>query len=480
MQEIKDKRSYTGKHFDKGDGSFVLRDFTKDIHYFNKFGLGDGEKRMREIDNTLQWDDVRKGWFFQFHNFQPFIPEYADEWAEFRDVFEDKDQSISYRPRCSHVKGRLVPSIEGITDVNAVIYDDAFGEGFDLMYHFIGNFMVKTVRIREGFKPTEDVSFDFGIRLSDPTMKVIRAYDNGDEYELDITKPKTFDSARTTKFEKRDIQNKDPKKKYDTVLREFRVWDSSDNIRTEIIQVDFNIDEEGVFFRKHIPATFLAKSEGDVLTDTTSSYGMTSNSNQVVKDAYGGTYLSGHDAAVGDAVYTAYYNGNNNMIHNTDGGTVWFVRRGQYEFTGTSGIGAGKVVSACDFYIKTAGSGAGDDDGDTVVLLDNTNNANINVPLVTEDFDDFGSTSIGEEDNTTFFNANAYNSIALTDFNAINMTGTTLIGIRFKNDIDSVEPTGSNVLRVVESTTPLSGTYIEVTYADAPAGGQNSNFLGIM
>lgn len=479
MQEINDKRTYTGKHFDNGDGSFTLRDFTKDIHYFNKLGLGDGEQRMREIDNTLQWDDVKKGWFFQFHSFQPFIPEYADEWAEFRDVFQEKDQSISYRPRCSHVKGRLVPSIENITDVNAVIYDDAFGEGFDLMYHFIGNFMVKSVRIRDGFKPTEDVSFDFSIRLSDPTMKVMRAYDNGDEYELDITKPKTFDSARTTKFEKREIKDKDPKKKYDTVLREFRVWDSSENIQTEIINVDFDIDEEGVFFRKHITAEFLAKSIGDVLTDTTTSYGMTSNSNQVVKDAYGSTYLSGHDAAVGDAVYTAYLNGNNNMIHNTKSGSIWFVRRGQYEFTGTSGIGSGMVVSACRFYLNTASSGGGDDDGDSVVLLDNTNNANLNNPLVTEDFNDFGSTSIGERDNTVFYNAGAFNYIDLTTFAAINMTGTTLIGIRFKNDIDSVAPTGSNVLRVVESTTPLSGTYIEVTYAAAPAGG-NSNFLAIM
>ena len=105
MIELKDKRTYTAKHFKKEDGKFVMDAHVGHIHYFNKLGVGDGEKRFREINWTLQWDEKRRGWYFEFHNFHPFIPEYSDEWVEFRDLFEDKDQTIKYKAICSRIKG---------------------------------------------------------------------------------------------------------------------------------------------------------------------------------------------------------------------------------------------------------------------------------------------------------------------------------------------------------------------------------------
>ena len=161
MFEILDKRNYNSKTFDNENGSESLMVSTGQLHYFDKLD----SKRFREIDWTLHFDDIKRGWYFNYHSFRPFIPEYSDGWVEFRDLFDDKDQITSFRGVCSRVKGRLVQSkdigLEKETDWNCVIYDDAFGEGFDYIIYFKRRTLKKVVRIREGFNPHIDINFDY-------------------------------------------------------------------------------------------------------------------------------------------------------------------------------------------------------------------------------------------------------------------------------------------------------------------------------
>jgi hypothetical protein len=95
--ELRYKRNHNSKTLDNENGSFQLDAHIGHIHYFNKLGIGDSNNDFRGIDWTLSWDDVRRGWYFQYHSFHPFIPEYADEWVEFRDLYQGKDQTIRLR-----------------------------------------------------------------------------------------------------------------------------------------------------------------------------------------------------------------------------------------------------------------------------------------------------------------------------------------------------------------------------------------------
>ena len=170
MNELKQERKYNSKTFLNDTGSKTLEAHCGHIHYFNKLGVGDSKDDFRSIDWKLQWDDIKRGWYFQYHNFQPFLPEYADGWVEFRDLYEGKDQTIKYKARCEHIKGRLVnPENIGLkkaTSVNCVIYDDAFGKGYDYILYFTRSELKKVIRVRNEFKKTEtDLNFDFQIGL---------------------------------------------------------------------------------------------------------------------------------------------------------------------------------------------------------------------------------------------------------------------------------------------------------------------------
>jgi hypothetical protein len=113
-------------------------------------------------------------------------------------------------------------------------------------------------------------------------------------------------------------------------------------------------------------------------------------------------------------------------------------------------------------------SGGGDTNGYDIVMLDNTNNGSVSKPLVSGDFDAFGTTSIGSRDLTDFTNIGANRDITFTDFAAINVTGTTAIGLRLSGDINNSTPTGSNVLRVGQGS---DFPFLTVTHSAGGGGG---------
>lgn len=473
MIEDKTKRTYTAKHFDNEDGTFKFRGHIGHIHYNNKLKVGDGIEGFREIDMTLVWDETKRGWGFDKHNFHPFLPEYADDWADFRDIFDEKDQTISYKPICSHVKGRLVPSIPQVTEQNAVIYDDAYGTGFDLIYYFTGTQMLKVVRIREAFKPTVDTTFDFYVKFSDPTMKVLRKFDTGEEYELDISKPKTFDNARKTVIEKRDVVKK-PKKEYSTILKEFKVWDSGfyhpeveAGRKEQVINVDLLHDANGVILRKHIPATFLADSTGDVYTDTTTSYWAGAGDGVVVSPAHT-NWDTAHDYTSGTAYYTFAQQWAGTR-HYSSGNKV-FER--QFYPVDTSALGA---VTISDASLFAYFSSKYDQDNDTEAYFNvvQTTQAS-NTSLTGTDLDECGAVdnpTVGAtEIDITSISTSGYTEFVLnaTGQGWIDGSGYTKLGIREGHDAED-SPQGSNTLNLVlaeqsEQTGTSKDPYLEVTY----------------
>jgi hypothetical protein len=79
LKEIKENRDYKLTEFIESNGDHVFRVYAGDIYYNNKLGVGDGELGFRKISNELVWDEANRGWTFLFHNYQPFLPEFADE-----------------------------------------------------------------------------------------------------------------------------------------------------------------------------------------------------------------------------------------------------------------------------------------------------------------------------------------------------------------------------------------------------------------
>ena len=181
-----------------------------------------------------------------------------------------------------------------------------------------------------------------------------------------------------------------------------------------------------------------------------------SDSKQTTQDGIS-TYSAARDAT-SSIVYTLN-SGINNILHNSFIGGSFFVRRGDLQFD-TSSIPLGATIISATLIMRANSSGGSNANGDTVVALDNTNNPNLGSVLTSEDMDDFTSVSIGSEPLSSYTNTGADVDLSLTDFAVINTGGVTRIGLRLKNDIDNVTPTGSNVLRVDTSRTcSLSVTY---------------------
>lgn len=286
MEELKTQRNYRVKSFGDPNGGISLQHiFAGDIHYDNKLGVGDGKTGFREISNTLEWNEARRGWTFFFHNYQPFIPEYADDWILYRDLYKGKDQISGFRARTAgHVAGKLVENIPGLTNANAVIYDDALGPGIDLIVCFTFKKMRKIVRIRDGFKPAVDTDFDFEIRYPD----LVDVYEK--DPDTGILTPITPGQAYTLKSRSEIYIGTDQLDGRDwfTRVNPVRVWDSGAitgqgfGQRCVIAPAALAIVNGRTYLRKRITAAMFAASVGDVFTDATFAY--TEN-----KDTYYGT-----------------------------------------------------------------------------------------------------------------------------------------------------------------------------------------------
>lgn len=423
--EIVNKRTYNKKYFDNQNGTFTQQAHTGHVHYFNKLGVGDGQVRFRELDWKLAWDETKKGWSFQYHSFQPFLPEYADEWVEFRDLYEGKDQTISYKAQCGHIKGVYFDKLDGITENNGVIYPDAFGEGKDYILHFTRSSLKKVVRIREGYKTSSDQTFDFEIKVND--LPVFRGKDKDHiQYEVDTKKPKAFDTDKHTLI---GTDKKDGKEWF-TYLRTYQVWDSNTKIvGRQTIPVEFYQKENKLYLKKIITGSYQQKSVGDIFTDTTTSYYSGAGDGICYNGATGVSWATFHALTSCDTVtYTnASEAGGNNWYWSGAGGSYGGGRL--FYPIDTSFLENVATVSAATFHFYTSHATA----NQPLSRIVQTSQASTS-SLVAADFDNLTMGTAGS-DEITIANG-GYNNIALnaTGLTWISQTGYTKLGVIGKWD----------------------------------------------
>lgn len=466
--ELKTRRTLNSKFFKKNKNETVMTANTGHIHYFNKLGVGDKEKRMREIDYTLQWDETRKGWYFEYNNFQPFLPEYADQWIEFRDVFDEKDQKVMYKAYANHIKGVKFDSLEGVTNTNGVLYENAFGVGRDLILYFTRTTLKKVVRIKEEVKGVDSLAFDFEIKFPNNVYRGSSCEDIA--YKLEFSDDKTFDTNKETL-----IGDSNLKGEWATYLRSFKVWDSVE--KTETINVDLILDGDKKILRKKISADFLINSEGDVFTDTTTSYYSGVGDGHVVNRPHSNWDIT-HDGTTGTSVnYTGVTSQTPyaNRVSTSD----YIIQRG-FCPVDTSALPSGAVISLATLNLYLTNVSIVDNDGDDFGVLLQTSQASTS-SLVLDDYDNCGAVNSPVEGSNRIdlssLSSESYTAWTLnsTGIGWINYSGYTKLGIREGHDVLDNPVTGRNSVTWSTSEEVSNNPYLEITYTEP--GGADTGFL---
>ena len=288
QREIKKQRTERSKVFVRSDKLRTLRASTEALHYDNSRAVGDGELGFREIDHTLHYregvsgiegvPDVDPGWYFKYHNFEPFLPLMSDGWAEYTDFYQGKNQKIKVKPVTgTPTQGVHHPDgIEGVTTYPAVLYENGIRDGIDLIYTFDQYRFIKLARI------TSHDNLEIGIRFKfDFGEATLHRSDGNTEYVLD-----TDGTTTLTDTDYHTIVRTD---EGDTILEPPEVWaEGSENQR---INIGINQQDDAVYLTKIIPAEFLQNAVGDVFTDLTVNYGALGNKATLRSQSHGSSSI---------------------------------------------------------------------------------------------------------------------------------------------------------------------------------------------
>jgi hypothetical protein len=482
MQELLNKRAYNAKHFDKGDGSFVAEIHSGHIHY------KDGEE-YRPIDWTLIFDEVKRGWGFNTHSFNPFFPEYSTEFAEFRDRFHDKDQIVRYKPIGATVKGELIdidpdnPGFDDNPDNKGVIYRDVFGKGLDYMLYNTRSSMVKVAIINDPKAFTTDAVFEWELEFPDKEIFRVDKKEDAEEMTAKNTKTNTKDGKLVGyRLEKRDGKNLNTNKlalignskldgkEWFTYLKSFKAWDSEGNTIEIIARISF-VNGKAIL-KKTIPLEFLQSAKGKVFTDTTTTYYPHVSDGITYYDSSTGAAWSTLVGAAGSV-------SDSNSINTGRRGatsTAWrFITRSRLTFD-TSSITDSDTVSAATLGLYTAIKN--NDSGLSFSINVYSSNFGSMTTLQTSDYQNSGTTAYASEipyaNFSTTYTVFTFNATGLA---AISKTGYTQFCLRDTADASNTfpgNPGGDKIDRLWAYSSEQTGTtkdpYLSVTYS---AGGTN-------
>src|SRR3990167_10899601 len=113
--------NYNTDVFDLGRGQKNYKCHSAHINYKNSRG------EFEKINTALIFD-IDKKWKQSKASYHCSIPEYADDWFEFYNVYEGANHNIKAKPVCSYSKGEYFIGDDG----QGVIYRNAFGQDIDL------------------------------------------------------------------------------------------------------------------------------------------------------------------------------------------------------------------------------------------------------------------------------------------------------------------------------------------------------------
>lgn len=247
-------------------GEKTKRYYIGNIHY------KDANGEFKPFDFRLSFDAVRRGWTFTTHNFHPFLPEFADGEASFRDVWKGKDRTITYKAVASHVQGRLAtdptnPHMDSSArNPFGVVYDDAFGAGRDLWYYFKRENLNSVVAIRDPNTYTQPLVFEWevglpvGEKMFDAPLKRREKPQTERNPDVKFRATKSIAIGTDTDVGEANL----------TYIGEAEAWDSTG--RKHPVTLEFLRVNGKIIKRKTLPVASLQAANGTLFTDTTTSY----------------------------------------------------------------------------------------------------------------------------------------------------------------------------------------------------------------
>jgi len=421
MIENKNQRTYESALYEDS-GKLIRRIHAGHIHYKNDLLVGDGDdSTLRKVDSTLIRDDIFGGWYFEYNSFHPWIPDYADDWIEFNDVFEGKNQTVRYKPLCQHIKGQLIN--------NEVLYENAFGPGIDLLVYPTRSQLKKEVIIREAVKENKEYQFDFELEI--PSAIVLDCVSD--------------DTSRTH-------------------IKPILCWDDKRQSRTpyKFVWVDGRR-----ILRKIVTAEFMSGSFGDVHTDTTTSYYAGAGDGSIYgQGASGASWQTTRDMSTGTAAYPS--NATVTIQNQYYNGPIWTFSRG-YLPVNTAAVPDDAVISQIDVKVYFFSSGVVNTGSNGTIKLVTETQASTDT-LTTSDYSAINSTEYASV-NLSAITGNGYKTFTSSDNSIISKTGYTKFGLRTGLDQANSAPTGWTDgqghkvnFAASETASTTSDPYVDITY----------------
>lgn len=444
MQEIKSKRNYNSKHFDLGGGVKQMVTSPANVHYYNKTGEGDGVVGFREVDNTLVWNEEKRGWEILFSNFQTFIPEYSADWITFRDLYKDKDQTIGFKALTGGAeKGELI-TVDKLADegldkqvsTNCILYRDAMAQGCDLIVFSTNSTLFKLVRIRKADAQEKKHYFQFA--LLEPTINEEKKKFKKDKQLLEYDNKDCEDFILS-------VGDNDENDDSLTFIKPMYKWDEGDGVIPNVSPVKVSFQQEGEYytFTKKIDRKDIANSQGDLFTDASATYypGAGDGDVGVLNTVYGSWSAiragSANRATPTDATFLQY-TGSHSSLNQWK--NLWRIH---IPFD-TSGLPDAATVTDADLdlYCTQADS---DNFSLSLSLVEST--AASNTTLATTDYQAYNTTRYATDKAFSTFSTSNYNTITLNSSGRsfINKTGWSKFSLMCDCDLDDSSPTWSSV-----------------------------------
>jgi hypothetical protein len=449
--EILSQRNYVQKVFDLGNGQKNYKIHTAQIHY------KDTLNSFQDIDTRLTFDNNIKQWKHNKASYNPTIPEYADGIFDFRNLYEEADFTLQFKPVAQHIKGQYFETEEG----RYVLYPNAFGQDIDLKVYSYWAGIKKVIYIN---KPptdlTKDLTFDFEIVASSLIgQKII----NKDDSEFDFSK-----TSAQLDFTDKTIRL-GTNGKY-TYFRNASMWDSLG--LNEKVTIKLVREGTKLYIRKTIPASFLQKATFPVYTDHPTSYYAGAGDGNVEYSKYTAqTWDTIHNAATG-------------ILASPTEGTYVTPQCVQYAPTykdkigraffpvDTSGIDDSATIDTAILYLYFTWIDNNDNDASAKYDVVNTSQAD-STTLATSDYSKCGSVHnpvSGSSIATSSLIKNQYDGWTLNADGKgwVNKTGYTLLGLREGHDFDDHPITsgqyGNDLQMSFSETTGTSqDPYLDVT-----------------